>query len=163
MSILYIAHRGNQRGANPQRENEPLYIMESLEAGFDAEIDVWYDETIGLRLGHDAPMYLVEESFLENEHLWCHAKNIEALFLMLKNPKIHCFWHEKDKTTLTSKNYVWTYPGVKALSGVSVAVMPETVVIPDGYEAFRPKELSGCAGICSDFPFYIKKEIERDD
>ena len=40
--MILISHRGNLKGINPQRENEPLYIVEALEKGFDVEIDVWW-------------------------------------------------------------------------------------------------------------------------
>ena len=38
-----IAHRGNIDGPNPERENSPEYIEEALKAGYDVEVDVWYD------------------------------------------------------------------------------------------------------------------------
>jgi hypothetical protein len=34
------------------------------------------------------------------------------------------FWHQNDDFTLTSKNYIWTYPG-QPYTASSVIVMPE--------------------------------------
>ena len=88
-----ISHRGNIAGKQPGLENMPEYIKDTLEKGYDVEIDVWWKN--GFLLGHDEPMYHVDLEFLKNQKLWCHAKNIEALYEMQKNG-IHCFWHQED-------------------------------------------------------------------
>ncbi len=132
-----ISHRGNIDGPNIERENEPLYIFEALEKKFDVEIDVWWKEN-QFWLGHDKPQYCVKKEFLQNKKLWCHAKNIEALNKMLEDKNIHCFFHQDDDVTLTSKGYIWTYPN-QQLTPKSIAVLPE--------EKINVK----VAGICSDF------------
>jgi hypothetical protein len=111
MDIIKIAHRGNMLGRNPEEENLPEYINRALNQGFHVEIDVWCfgDKWF---LGHDEPQYPIEESFLENDKLVCHAKNEEAIHTMLKNKNIHCFWHENDLCTITSKGWVWKYPEI---------------------------------------------------
>ena len=91
-------------------------------------------------LGHDKPTYKVEGDFLMQNGLWCHAKNQEALVEMVELG-VHCFWHQNDEVTLTSRKFLWTYPG-KKLTSRSIAVMPERV---SGWE------LEGIAGICSDY------------
>lgn len=141
--IVLIAHRGNTNGPDPARENDPAYVGETLEQGYDAEIDVWYRDG-AFSLGHDAPQYAVPEQFLENSKLWCHAKNVAALERMLENGNIHCFWHQGDDCALTSRGIIWTYPG-KALTKKSVCVMPEL----HGIENRR--DLPDCFGICSDY------------
>ena len=40
-----IAHRGNTNGRNKKRENEIVYILEALNLGYDAEIDVRYSRS----------------------------------------------------------------------------------------------------------------------
>ena len=35
-----IAHRGNINGPNPEMENNPEYILNTLSLGYDCEIDV---------------------------------------------------------------------------------------------------------------------------
>ena len=133
-----ISHRGNINGKNKERENEPLYIIEATEKGYDVEIDVWWKED-GFYLGHDEPYYKVDISFLQNGKFWCHAKNIDALTHMIDSERIHCFFHQEDDVTLTSEGYLWTYPG-KQLTSNSIAVLP-----PD-----KGKLPDTIAGICSD-------------
>ena len=141
--MVLIAHRGNVSGRNPEKENNPLYVKSALNQGFDAEIDVWVNDE-KYYLGHDEPVYSVEESFLANEKIWCHAKNIQALSKMLNNNKIHCFWHQSDDVTLTSNGFIWTYPG-KPLTEKSICVLPDLEEI-----------ISKCYGICSDSVYNFK-------
>ncbi len=144
MPIL-IAHRGNTEGPNPERENHPDYITEALEAGFDVEIDLWRRERGPVYLGHDAPRYPVDKEFLCQEGLWLHCKNIWALRTVQYwyQFDLNYFFHENDPCTLTSKRYIWTYPG-QELYDNSICVLPET---QEGIE-FR---LPCVSGICSDF------------
>jgi hypothetical protein len=104
-----IAHRGNTKGKTPH-ENMPHYISKAAEDYF-VEIDVWYQDG-RFFLGHDSPEYLVSRSFLQNDKFFCHAKNLAALQAMLGDPKIHCFWHQEDDVTITSRNFIWKYPEV---------------------------------------------------
>lgn len=144
--MLLIAHRGNINGPNPKKENTLMYVLEAIKAGYQVEIDVWLVNNIWY-LGHDAPSNMIYFDILKNKNLWCHAKNHEALHEMFKND-VHCFWHQEDDMTITSKKYIWTYPG-KSLSVQSIAVMPETVM---DIKDFNFK----CAGICSDFVSRLK-------
>jgi hypothetical protein len=139
--MILISHRGNIDGPNEVRENSPYYIMEALTMGFDVEIDVWFVDG-EFWLGHDSPQDKTDYKFLMNERFWCHAKNLDALMEM-KKYAIHYFWHETDTVTLTSKNYVWAYPGKQPIKG-SIACMPE----------LENDLIMECRGICSD---YIKK------
>ncbi|OGN04599.1 MAG: hypothetical protein A3B99_04305 [Candidatus Yanofskybacteria bacterium RIFCSPHIGHO2_02_FULL_44_12b] len=141
--MVLISHRGNISGENPERENSPGYIIEVLTRGYNAEIDVRLIDGI-FWLGHDAPRYQIEESFLENDKLWCHAKNFAALAKMQQNKKIHFFWNQEDNFALTSKGFIWTYKS-KEICPVSVLVKPEVLGITD------KKKLPDCYGICSDF------------
>jgi len=119
-----ISHRGNLRFAIPSEENKPEYILEALDR-FDVEIDVWYVNN-QFYLGHDNPQYPIDESFLHNDKLWCHAKNHEALEAMERINVVNYFWHEEEPYALTSSGYLWTYPG-KPLSKLSIAVMPADI------------------------------------
>ena len=136
--LIYIAHRGNLDGPNKSRENSPDYIIEAANAGFDVEIDVW-NCSGRFYLGHDEPQHEVDKEFLYNPAFWCHAKNISAL-ATLKNLGAHCFWHQEDDVTLTSRGIIWTYPN-KELTLLSVCVMPE----------LNDQDFSKCYGVCSDF------------
>ena len=139
-----ISHRGNLNGPNPSTENSIPAINIVLYHGFDVEIDVWYKNN-NWYLGHDKPKYLIDESFLQNKKLWCHAKNLDALNLMLKNNKIHCFWHQNDDFTLTSKSYIWTYP-TKEIKYNSIIVL----------RSKKDKVPKKCFGVCTDFPLTYK-------
>ena len=137
--MLLISHRGNILGKNLDFENNPNYINIALKNGYDVEVDVWFRDGEYF-LGHDKPQYKIDESYLENRSLWCHAKNLKALEKMILNQKIHCFWHQEDAVTLTSKNYIWTYPGHK-LTESSICVLPEI----SNYREIK------CLGVCSDY------------
>jgi len=140
--MILISHRGNLNGIS-SRENRPGYIHNALVQDFDVEIDVWYVDG-NFWLGHDIPQYKIEENFLETPKLWCHAKNIDALYKMTSNSLIHSFWHQDDDVTLTSRGYLWTYPG-KQLTEKSICVLPE-------FEDKKSKVIlpKNIAGICSD-------------
>ena len=140
---VFISHRGNIDGKIESRENSPDYIEEAIKLGYQVEIDVWLVNG-SWYLGHDKPEYSIRYEYLKNDFLWCHAKNLEALSSMIKDSKIHCFWHQEDDVTLTSRNYIWTYPG-KELKEKSICVMPEKSNIKPG-----SNKLEGCVGICSD-------------
>ena len=137
-------------GINPKRENEPLYIVEALEKGFDVEIDVWYKKG-QFYLGHDAPQYKVKREFLQNRKLWCHAKNIDEFYHMVDDEKIHCFSHDKDEVALTSKGYFWSLSNTK-ITDKSISVMPSDYLD-------LPKNI---AGVCSDNIGYYRDAIQSE-
>jgi len=137
--MIYISHRGNTSGKNVNNENHPDFISKAMKKGFDVEIDVWFVNNT-FSLGHDKPEYEINSEYLNNTKFWCHAKNPEALEAM-KNINCHFFWHEEDKFTLTSKGYIWSYPG-------NLAGKNSIFLFPENY----PKiDFKFCAGICSDF------------
>ena len=139
--MIYIAHRGNTVGPS-DKENHPDHITKALLNGYDVEIDVWRING-GYVLGHDEPQYPVSLNFLSNSRFWCHAKNPEALEMLLFDG-CHCFWHQDDDYTLTSKGIPWVYPGKKLVSN-SVWVMPEVSDIGN------PHRRTDIYGVCSDF------------
>jgi len=138
--MKFISHRGNIDGPEPEKENHPDYIRDALKKKFDVEIDIWLKNE-KLYLGHNEPQYEIDVEFLKNPHFWCHAKNTEALGLMRQHADIHCFWHQDDDYTLTSRGFIWVYPG-KLLVSKCIAVKPESRYSDDA--------LSMCSGICSD-------------
>jgi hypothetical protein len=136
--MIYISHRGNLEGKSEKDENNPDYILNAVDKGFDVEIDVWFKND-NFYLGHDDPIFKVDKEFLGRDQFWCHAKNHEALYEMSKI-NCHYFWHQEDDYTLTSKGVLWVYPG-KKLTKNSICVLPEL----SNYKIFD------CLGICSDF------------
>ena len=148
--MYFISHRGNTLGPDISKENSVDYINDAIKKGYDVEIDVWFEKE-NFYLGHDKPTYLVEDKYLLNKKLWCHSKNLDSL-INLKKIGAHYFWHENDEYTLTSKGYIWTYPG-KNLSNESICVLPEW-----------HKEIKldyKFKGICSDYIERYKNEYNK--
>jgi hypothetical protein len=148
--MKYIAHRGLVNGPDKQLENNPDQIHQSLAAGYDCEIDLWHVNG-ELYLGHDEPTYPIDRDFLREVGLWVHAKNLAA-FRYLLDTSNNYFWHENDAFTLTSHNYIWTFPG-QELTQRSVMVMPEHVDT-----TLQNAVNANCFAICSDFVEKIKNE-----
>jgi len=140
--MILIAHRGNINGRFESYENEPNYIDKALEKGYDVEVDIWMIEG-NFYLGHDKPQYGITLEWLDKRknELWIHCKNIEAMewFNSLLGT-YNYFWHQEDTLTLTSKGYIWVYPGKQPIK-TSIAVMPE----------IYNDDISQCLGICSDY------------
>jgi len=136
--MILISHRGNINGPISEKENHPDYILQAVGKGYNVEIDVWYKNG-EFWLGHDSPQYKTSVEFLKNEKFWCHAKNLKALDKMLEHD-IHCFWHQEDDFTLTSRGYIWTYPK-QNITPRSIAMC-----VDENYV-----NVEGCYGICSDY------------
>ena len=93
-----------------------------------------------------------KEIFELKDNCWIHCKNLDALTFFNKFGEIYnYFWHQNDKFTLTSKGYIWTYPG-ETLSFKSICVMPELNM--NHTELTNLKNLK-VQGICTDFPNLI--------
>ena len=136
-----IAHRGNIYGPNKTDENKIEYIINAINNKYDCEIDIWKIDN-NLFLGHDEPTYLTDIQFLlkYSDKLWIHCKNIQALSYLSKFTELNVFWHENDQYTLTSKQFIWSYPTSKIMENC-IIVMPE----------LNSFNISECVGICSDF------------
>lgn len=153
--MILIAHRGNINGKLPERENEPTYIDEALDAGYSAEIDLRVNQnekSVELWLGHDGPQYQISLDWLQvrRNQLWIHCKNREALEFCLKE-RLHCFWHDTDDYTMTSYGYVWAYPGKQNVGQICILVMPELHHWPMNIiKQQKP------FGVCSDFVEQLK-------
>ncbi len=138
--MILISHRGNINGPIPEAENNPEYIDDTIRLGYEVEIDMWWIDG-RIYLGHDKPQYEVNDKWLGEriDKLWVHCKNTELLS-WIRSTSLHYFWHENDIVTLTSKNYIWAYPGKQPIIG-SIAVMPE----------LYNDNIDNCIGICSDY------------
>lgn len=147
--MKFISHRGNIETKIISEENKPEKIMLCIRSGYDVEIDVWYKND-DWWLGHDEPQYKVNADFLKNPNLWCHAKNLNSFQKMLEYG-IHCFWHQNDDYTITSKGFIWVYPN-KLLSQKTIAVLPEIT-------NYSIENLKMCYGICSDKIKYYKENL----
>jgi hypothetical protein len=140
--MILISHRGNINGRFESYENEPAYIDLAMSKGYDVEVDVWFRDNI-LWLGHDSPQYGVDFRWFRDRisKIWIHCKNIEAVnYFNDCHYEFNYFWHEGDTLSLTSKNYIWAYPGKQPIKD-SIAVLPEV----------NDDTLELCMGICSDY------------
>jgi len=145
--MVLISHRGNINGRKWMLENSPSYIEAAIFAGYDVEIDVWYDG--GFWLGHDAPEYKIPIEFLtsNSSRLWIHCKNFKALSKLL-NYDLTIFYHEKEEYTIISNKLIWAH---------NINNTDNTCIIPllsmADIENWKP---SNVHGICSDYIELLK-------
>ena len=149
--MKFIAHRANLNGSDSENENTPKQIEKCIDLGYDVEVDIWFDpELNSLWIGHDKPQYNIswEWIFKKSEYLWIHCKDILTMnqFCLNQN-NFNFFWHQNDDYTLTSKKYIWTYPGKKYTSKC-VIVMPELTINLNDFS--KPKS-HNVYGICTDY------------
>lgn len=151
-NLKLLSHRGNISGKNPERENTVTYIDEALWYGFDVEIDVWVKKN-KILLGHDMGIEEVSIDYLRDTRLLCHAKNRDALELMLSDSLIHTFWHEEDRYTISSKGIPIVYPDIPALKNSIVIIRGSRVIdIPND-----------CYGVCADNIQEYKDIFKKQD
>lgn len=147
--MFYIAHRGLLNGPS-KWENAPWVVEEAISVCGNVEVDLW--EIDGkFYLGHDEPKYDVSYLWLRDcsNWLWIHCKNIQALESLSEFSNMwHYFWHQEDTLTLTSKGYVWAYPGKQPIRN-SIAVLPEK------YD----DDISKCVGICTDYVLKYRGDL----
>lgn len=129
-------------------ENNPLYVDSAINKGYNVEVDVWGSLYTGIMLGHDKGQYKVSPEWLFSraDKLWLHAKDIHSLrSLTAHSESFNVFWHQEDFYTLTTKGFIWTYPG-HVLTTKSICVMPE-----NSEPSYTDEQIKVCAGICTDF------------
>ncbi len=151
--MRFIAHRGNTIGPDKSLENNPDYVIDALKSGFDAEIDLRFH--LGkMYLGHDEPQYEINKEwlFLHSSSLWIHCKDNTSLDFCINNG-IHCFFHNIDAYTITSKGFVWAYPGMSIASNLCIAVMPEM------HEGITGLKIHNYYGACSDYVLDLEKDF----
>lgn len=139
--MKYICHRGNIGGPLPSMENKPEYIQVALNSGFDVEIDVWL-QSDGFYLGHDAPTYKIDCSFLRNQRLWVHCKNIEAYLELSKYIDINCFFQDNEELVATTRGHLWAHSKCQKWND-------NTVIVQLG--ADKPQIPNSPLAICSDY------------
>jgi hypothetical protein len=145
-----ISHRGNIDSIKSNLENNPDYILEAINLGYDAEIDI---RLIGneLFLGHDTPDYKVELSWLLNlkDCLWVHTKNFEALEYLIDSD-LRIFYHQLEAHTIIhNTKLIWSHN----LSEAS----PKSVIPLLSLEDINKWEQKKVYGICSDYVKMIEK------
>lgn len=149
--MRFISHRGNLNGSVPKNENSLFYIDNAINNGFDVEVDL--RSHLGLLyFGHDFADHLVTEEWINErkDRLWIHCKDRNALEFCIDN-SLHCFFHSTDDYTITSKGFVWGYPGTLRASQKGIFVLPEKVC------NLKMIDELGYYGICSDKIQQIKE------
>lgn len=150
-----ISHRGNLEGPKSAIENSPEAIEFAISQGFECEIDLWSTAKEQFFLGHDSAEYLVGLDWIleKSNKLWIHCKNYSALSHLLSiRMDLNFFWHQEDDHVLTSKSYIWSYPGRK-VDRNSIGVLPEN------WEESQLADLNSCFGVCTDFPRKFDLEL----
>ena len=134
-----ISHRGNVEGKIIEEENKVDYVLNAIDQGFDCEIDIWCKNK--LFLGHDEAQYELPMNFLfsYSDKLWIHCKNLEALEVLSRFKRLNIFWHQEDDFTLTSKGFIWTYPGKQVCSN--------SVIVSEKASEYKN---ANCFGVCAD-------------
>ncbi len=145
-----IAHRANINGRIKEKENRLEQIKFCISSGYDVEIDinVFNDQ---IYLGHDDIQQKISIDFLIEiqDKAWIHCKNLYALNYFSKSKyKFNYFWHQEDKYTLTSKGFIWTYPGSELCAGC-IAVMPELTIKKEQFKNLKKFKIFG---VCTDYP-----------
>lgn len=138
-----ISHRGNTDGSNPELENSFEYLVNAVSKGFDIEVDLWIINN-NIYFGHDKPQYRIDKKSFNKikKFSWFHCKNLEAIVYCQNQNKIKYFWHQNDDFTLTSNNYIWTYPN-KEITKKSIIVNLEGTLI-NGKDPYA---------VCTDYPY----------
>jgi hypothetical protein len=153
----WISHRGNIFGVEKSLENHPDQIEAAINMGFDCEIDVRISKSNKIFLGHDVPTYEVNTKWIESfsMNLWVHCKDWKTLEYFIGTGH-NFFFHNTDDYTITSRGYIWAFPG-KCFSNKFINVLPE-------YDT-EAKDLgitqSNQAGICSDVIGTIREKLNR--
>jgi hypothetical protein len=139
-----ISHRGNIAGPQPELENTPAYVLNALKRGFECEVDLWHHNKEWF-LGHEGPETKIDLDFVMRDDIWVHAKDLGTMAELIKidSHLINFFYHTVEDAVMTSRGYLWTYPG-KPLTHYSIAVKPENI------EGEWPN-IGACDGICSDW------------
>lgn len=159
--MIIISHRGNVDGKNPERENDPDYVDEALELGYDVEIDLRSKDK-RLYLGHDEAQYPVKLGWLykNRDRLWIHCKDRESLeFCSSTVMNLHYFWHQSDFYTLTSRGIGWVLVGQYSYPN-SIIVLPESISLYNKYEGKYDMILKA-RGICTDTCNYYRRELNE--
>ena len=148
-----IAHRANISGPNSYEENKIDSIKTCIENGYDVEIDIRFLNG-QLYLGHDnaEEIITIQELAKIKNKLWIHCKNLDAIsYFSQIDEEFNYFWHENDSYTLTSKGYIWAYPG-QELSLKCICVLPEIKNSINDISFIRNIKV---AGVCTDYPNLI--------
>jgi hypothetical protein len=154
--MLYISHRGNLDGMEPEKENSPEYVQAVLDKNYHVLVDTWLVGSSSLALGTRYPQYPVSLEFMKAKGIIARAATVETLEFLMSN-NIHCFLASHDEYTLTNGGLIWTRHG-KKITGVQRCVidMPEWYI-----PSFEKLAQTNAAGVCSDCIEEIKEVCDQ--
>lgn len=147
VEMKVISHRANISGPNPLFENHPDNIDKCIKFGYDVEVDVRLIDD-SFYLGHDSPDYCVTIEWIHErkDNLWIHCKDLNSLDkFSAEQSDFNYFWHQEDDYTLTSRGFIWTYPGKKVSNSRGVLVMPEWNGCVENLNKYD------CYAVCTDY------------
>lgn len=144
--MIIVSHRGNLFGPNKVTENSPTQIDLAINNGYLVEVDVRIKNQ-EIWLGHDDAQYKIDFNWLveRNQKLIIHAKDLVTCDELAKEiHTLNWFYHTDEDLVLTSKGWLWAYPGVYLRNAITV--------LPNNNLNF-PEDI---LGVCTDFPQLIK-------
>ena len=141
-----------------QLENRPNYIDMAIMKGFNVEADIRYNNS-KFYLGHDDLQYNIDLLWLidRRQHLLLHCKdNSSAAELSNCAYKLHYFCHHQDDFTLTSHGFVWQHNLSLPITKKSIIPL---ITKKDIDNWLKSNNINEIAGVCTDFPIYLKNVI----
>lgn len=150
-----ISHRANLYGIDNSRENNPIYIDECIQKGFDVEIDLRVKPD-GFYLGHDNPVYKISDDWLikRSGNILVHIKEIETLnFVLEKKIDIHYFCHQDDDFTFTSNNLIWCH-------NLNLSMNNKTIIPLLSLEQINSYYFDNIHAVCSDYAYDALKKYQ---
>lgn len=163
-----ISHRGNLKGIDPFKENDPNhldYVLNSRPT-FLIEVDVWGDSrTNSLSMGHDEPVHHVDPIWVakHRNRLILHCKNREAMEIVSElngtTNAIEYFYHQNDEYTITSKQNIWVHPRAVPAKN-SYWVINDDIFNGDRDWLYDWIMKSAVMGICTDYPEYWAERLK---
>lgn len=153
--MKFISHRGNINKTD-NCDSQIKQIEDIINfTDYDIEIDVRKVNPGAVGLGHNhiGDIVSIEDLFKLKDRLWVHSKDIST-FLLMQKCGFNTFIHDFDDCALTTKGYLWIYPGVTIEGDKSIAVLPEEI---------KPKNLEKAYAICTDDVLFWEKEFNENN
>lgn len=139
--MILVSHRGNLIGPESCTENSPCQIDLAISKNYLVEVDLRIIDD-HYWLGHDNPDYKINKEWLvdRSKHLIIHAKNLITCDKLAEDSNtLNWFYHTDEDVVLTSKGWLWAYPGIYLKNAITVLI-DKNINIPKNIK-----------GICSDY------------
>jgi len=161
--MIYISHRGNLKGAEPELENNPEYIEKAILEGYDVMVDLRLKDG-KLYLGSTEPQYELNIDWFEHyaHKLWIKCWDVKIFdFLYREDPvgiNLRYLWHQHVPMDVcqVSNGFLWLNDTREDLKGENVIIALESKM------GFISRErLADYAGFCSDFVAHYRDFEEK--